>query len=158
MAIEIERKFLLANDNWRALVSHTSNYRQGYLSSQPTCSIRVRISDDCAWINIKSAVAGTHRHEYEYKIPVSDAEEIIANLCKKPIIEKQRHIVINDSNTWEIDEFSGINLGLCVAEIELSSIDQPFSTPEWLGVEVTHDLRYYNNNLITYPYSEWQDK
>ncbi len=155
MAIEIEHKFLLANNNWREYITHSVKYRQGYLSSQTTSSIRVRISNDNAWINIKSANIGTHRHEYEYEIPLEDANEIINDLCKKPIIEKTRHFVIDDGNTWEIDEFSGDNKGLIVAEIELSEIGKNFSKPNWIGDEVTYDLRYYNNNLATYPYSEW---
>jgi len=157
MAIEIEHKFLLANSGWREHISHSIKYRQGYLSSQATSSIRIRISNEHAWLNIKSATIGTHRHEYEYEIPLQDADEIINMLCRKPIIEKTRHIVIHDGNTWEIDEFAGENRGLIVAEIELSEIGKTFSKPHWLGQEVTHDLRYYNNNLAIFPYSEWPE-
>jgi adenylate cyclase len=157
MAIEIEHKFLLANSNWREHITHSIKYRQGYLSSQATSSIRIRISDDNAWLNIKSATIGTHRHEYEYEIPLQDANEIINTLCRKPIIEKTRHFVTNDGNTWEIDEFDGDNRGLIIAEIELSEIGEIFSKPHWLGEEVTSDLRYYNNNLAIHPYSEWSE-
>mgnify|MGYP003392300878 CR=1 FL=1 len=157
MAIEIEHKFLLANDDWRDHIIRSVKYRQGYLSSQPTSSIRIRISDEHAWLNIKSATIGNHRHEYEYGIPLSDANEIINNLCKKPLIEKIRHFVIEGGNTWEIDEFDGDNRGLIVAEIELSEIGKSFPKPHWLGEEVTHDLRYYNNNLTSHPYSEWRE-
>jgi adenylate cyclase len=155
MAIEIEHKFLLANDDWRKHVVRSTQYRQGYLSSQPTSSIRVRISDERAWLNIKSATIGTHRHEFEYEIPMSDANEILTCLCTKPLVEKTRHFIVIEDNTWEIDEFTGANEGLIVAEIELSEIGQPFTKPSWLGLEVTHDLRYYNNNLARHPYSEW---
>ncbi len=155
MAIEIEHKFLLANDEWRKHINRSVNYRQGYLSSVPTSSIRVRVSDKQAWLNIKSATIGTHRHEYEYQIPLADANEILNNLCKKPLIEKTRHFVLDDGNIWEIDEFDGVNQGLYVAEIELSELDQHFTKPCWLGAEVTNDLRYYNNNLAIHPYSEW---
>lgn len=155
MAIEIEHKFLLANDDWRKYVSRSVKYRQGYLSSQPTSSIRVRISDNHAWLNIKSATIGTHRHEYEYEIPMTDANEILNNLCRKPLIEKTRYFVNDDGNVWEIDEFEGDNQGLIVAEIELNETGQSFSKPLWLGQEVTGDLRYYNNNLAIHPYSEW---
>jgi adenylate cyclase len=155
MTIEVEHKFLIANDNWRKHITKSIKYRQGYLSSLATNSIRVRISDDHAWLNIKSATIGTYRHEYEYEIPLSDANEILNNLCKKPLIEKTRHFVTHDTNIWEIDEFEGENKGLIVAEIELSEIGQPFSKPDWLGKEVTYDLRYYNNNLASHPYSEW---
>ncbi|MDO9268387.1 MAG: CYTH domain-containing protein [Methylobacter sp.] len=156
MAIEIEHKFLLANDDWRKHVSRSVKYRQGYLSSQATSSIRVRISNDHAWLNIKTATIGTHRHEYEYEIPMTDANEILDNLCRKPLIEKIRHFVTDDANLWEIDEFEGDNQGLIVAEIELDETGQSFSKPLWLGLEVTDDLRYYNNNLAIHPYSEWR--
>ena len=157
MAIEIEHKFLLANNDWRQHITRSVKYRQGYLNSQATSSIRIRISDDHAWLNLKSATIGTHRHEYEYEIPLSDANEIITLLCRKPIIEKTRHFVINDGNTWEIDEFDGDNQGLIVAEIELPEIGKIFSKPLWVGEEVTHDLRYYNNNLAIQPYLEWHE-
>jgi adenylate cyclase len=157
MAVEIEHKFLLANNDWRQQISYSVKYKQGYLSSVATSSIRIRISNDQAWLNIKSATIGTHRHEYEYEIPFSDAQEIITNLCRKPIIEKTRHIVIDDNNTWEIDEFEGDNSGLIVAEIELLEVGAAFSIPAWLGEEVTSDLRYYNNNLASHPYSVWRD-
>jgi adenylate cyclase len=158
MAIEIEHKFLLANDDWRQHITRSVKYRQGYLSSQANTSIRIRISDEQAWLNIKSATIGTHRHEYEYEIPLPDATEIINNLCRKPLIEKTRNFVIDNGNLWEIDEFDGANQGLCVAEIELSEMGKTFVKPIWLGEEVTHDMRYYNNNLAIHPYSEWQDK
>jgi adenylate cyclase len=157
MAIEIEHKFLLANDDWRACVSHSIRYRQGYLSSQATSSIRVRSSDNHAWLNIKSATIGTHRHEYEYEIPLTDAHEILDKLCRKPLIEKTRYFVQDNEHTWEIDEFDGDNQGLIVAEIELSEIGAAFVKPAWIGAEVTDDLRYYNNNLSQHPYSEWKN-
>ncbi|MFI3185523.1 MAG: CYTH domain-containing protein [Methylococcaceae bacterium] len=156
MAIEIEHKFLLANDDWRKHVSRSVKYRQGYLSSQASSSIRVRISNEHAWLNIKSATIGTHRHEYEYEIPLTDADEILTNLCRKPLIEKTRYFVTHDQHLWEIDEFEGDNQGLIVAEIELDVIGRSFSKPLWLGQEVTEDLRYYNNNLAVHPYSEWR--
>lgn len=155
MAIEIEHKFLLANDDWRRDIKKSVLYKQGYLSSEPTSSIRVRIADTNAWLNLKSATIGTQRLEFEYEIPVSDAEEIINALCKKPIIEKIRHFVPNDHFLWEIDEFAGENEGLIVAEIELPKPGQAFPKPAWLGEEVTHELRYYNNNLAKNPYKLW---
>ena len=156
MATEIEHKFLLANDNWRNIVHHSVKYRQGYLTSDPTSSIRVRTCNDKAWLNIKSATVGTYRHEYEYEIPIQDANEIINNLCRKPLIEKTRYFVQHDNHTWEIDEFEGVNKGLIVAEIELSEVGETFAIPDWIGDEVTHDLRYYNNNLSLQPYIEWK--
>lgn len=155
MAIEIEHKFLLLNDDWRALVARSIKYKQGYLSSEANTSIRIRISEDKAWLNIKSATIGNSRHEYEYEIPFQDAMEIIENLCKKPLIEKTRHLVPIGSQTWEIDEFEGENLGLIVAEIELEGSDETFTKPSWIGEEVTYDLRYYNNNLSKIPFCKW---
>jgi adenylate cyclase len=158
MGIEIEHKFLLANDDWRKLVHKSVHYRQGYLSAQPTCSIRVRISGQHAWLNIKSATIGNERMEFEYEIPCSDADVIIDTLCGKPIIEKVRHFVAVEDHIWEIDEFDGSNAGLIVAEIELGVSGESFSKPSWLGQEVTDDLRYYNNNLAKNPYSNWVKK
>lgn len=157
MAIEIEHKFLLADDSWRACVTHSIRYRQGYLSSQATSSIRVRTSNEHAWLNIKSATIGTHRNEYEYEIPLADADEILNTLCKKPLIEKTRYFISDNGHTWEIDEFDGDNQGLIVAEIELSEIGASFVKPAWLGAEVTDDLRYYNNNLSLHPYKTWHE-
>jgi adenylate cyclase len=155
MGIEIEHKFLLANDEWRQQVHKSVRFRQGYLSSLPTCSMRVRIAGEQAWLNIKSATVGTQRMEFEYEIPVADADEIIDKLCGKPIIEKTRHFVTINQHIWEIDEFEGVNQGLIVAEIELSRTGEYFDKPAWLGQEVTHDLRYYNNNLAINPFSNW---
>jgi adenylate cyclase len=155
MAIEIEHKFLLANDDWRKSVQKSVKFRQGYLSSQPTSSIRVRIAGNQAWLNIKSATIGTQRLEFEYEIPLDDAGEILKSLCTEPLIEKTRHFVPNDGNLWEIDEFEGDNDGLIIAEIELPEVGKSFTKPRWLGVEVTHELRYYNNNLVSNPYNKW---
>lgn len=156
MPLEIEHKFLLKNNDWRQHITKTVYYKQGYLSSTETNSIRIRISDTHAWINIKSAVIGTHRLEYEYEIPLAEANEILERLCQQPLIEKKRHFVVHDKHTWEIDEFMGANAGLIVAEIELSNLDEKFLKPSWVGAEVTHDLRYYNNNLCKSPYKEWR--
>lgn len=157
MAIEIERKFLLLNNAWRNEVSHSCHYQQGYLSSNSQSSIRIRTADDQAWLNIKSATIGNQRLEYEYSIPLADAKEIMAQLCNKPVINKTRYFVHRTPHLWEIDEFYDDNDGLIVAEIELSTPDEHFELPEWLGAEVTQDLRYYNNNLIQHPYREWRN-
>jgi adenylate cyclase len=155
MAIEVEHKFLLANDRWRDEIYHSVHYRQGYLSGSPLSSVRVRISDSQAWLNIKSATIGTHRYEFEYEIPLADANTLLDELCHKPLIEKVRHLVRHGSHIWEIDEFEGENAGLIVAEIELSQIGESFAKPAWIGAEVTDDLRYYNNNLSKKPYKNW---
>jgi adenylate cyclase len=157
MATEIEHKFLVANDDWRALVSHSADFKQGYLNSDATSSVRVRIAGQQAWLNIKSATIGTHRMEFEYEIPVVDADEIIAALCHKPLIEKTRYFVNDGQHVWEIDVFAGENQGLIVAEIELSEIGEAFNKPSWLGEEVTQDVRYYNNNLSRQPFSSWSE-
>ena len=156
MAIEIEHKFLLANEKWRNQISHSVSMRQGYLTSNSNSSIRVRISNEKSWLNIKSATIGNQRYEYEYEIPLHDANEIIDTLCRKPLIEKTRHFVPHDNHTWEIDEFSGENQGLIVAEIELFKQNEEFTMPDWIGKEVTDDLRYYNNNLSRQPYHTWK--
>ncbi len=156
MALEIEHKFLLKNDSWKQQVSRSVKYKQGYLSSTEKNSIRVRISDKQAWLNIKSATIGNHRLEYEYEIPLSDANEILEKLCHKPLIEKTRYFVVHDGHTWEIDVFEGDNEGLVVAEIELESLDESFTLPDWVDREVTDDLRYYNNSLSKNPYKNWK--
>jgi len=156
MALEVEHKFLLNNANWRKLVKRSAVYRQGYLSSDSSCSIRVRISNDQAWLNIKSATIGTQRSEYEYQIPVQDADEMLDNLCRKPLIEKIRHFVDYAGHVWEIDEFQNDNAGLIVAEIELSEVGEEFLIPDWVGAEVTDDVRYYNHNLSLHPYNTWR--
>ncbi|MDD4915952.1 MAG: CYTH domain-containing protein [Methylococcales bacterium] len=155
MALEIEHKFLLADDSWRTEISHAVLYKQGYLSSSPLGSIRVRISDEHAWLNIKSATIGASRLEFEYEIPLTDANTLLDELCCKPLVEKIRHFVQRGSHTWEIDEFLGDNAGLIVAEIELPEIGAAFDRPQWLGQEVTSDMRYYNNNLTRHPFKDW---
>ena len=130
-------------------------YRQGYLSTDPGCSVRVRVCADRAWLNIKSATVGIARREYEYAIPAADAHEILEALCVKPIIEKTRFVVVHEGHRWEIDVFEGDNAGLVVAEIELASAGEAFALPAWAGEDVTGDARYYNQRLVEHPYSRW---
>lgn len=155
MAREIERKYLLKNDDWRNEVKAQKHYHQGYLNTIETCSVRVRIEGEQAKINVKSAEYGISRDEYEYDIPMADAEKMLATLCIGPTLEKTRYFIERDGLTWEIDEFSGDNQGLIVAEVELTSETQTFDKPTWLGEEVTEDIRYYNVNLIKKPYKSW---
>lgn len=155
MAIEIERKFLLADDSWRLAADSGTKMRQGYLSNGEKSSIRVRTSGDAAHINIKSAEPGCVRREYEYPIPVADAEELLADLCHVPLIEKVRYEVDFSGFIWEIDVFAGANQGLIVAEIELDNLEQEFSRPPWIGREVSDEIRYYNSHLISYPFCQW---
>ena len=154
MAKEIERKFLIAGDDWRGLAPGTT-YRQGYLSTVKERTVRVRTIDDKGFLTIKGITVGATRAEYEYPIPVADAAEMLDDLCERPIIEKIRYKIPFGGLTWEVDEFLGVNAGLIVAEVELTDEDQVFSRPEWVGGEVTGDPRYFNANLIANPFSAW---
>ena len=155
MATEIERKFLLLDDTWRSEIEKSICIRQGYLAGSEKSSIRVRIGGDQANINIKSATLGVTRSEYEYPIPVNEANEILDLLCEGPLIEKTRYYVPHGNHCWEIDVFSGENDGLIVAEIELARVDEDFERPDWLGEEVSDDTRYYNVCLVKHPYKNW---
>ena len=119
-------------------------------------TVRVRTISDKAYLTIKGITVGASRTEFEYEIPVMDAEEMLDNLCEKPLIEKNRYMVEVGALTWEVDEFFGENEGLIIAEIELQSEDQPFDMPDWVTEEVTADPRYYNANLINHPYTRWK--
>lgn len=155
MAIEIERKFLLASDDWRGAVVRSQRLRQGYLVPPGgTASVRVRIAGERAELNIKAAVLGRSRTEYEYPIPLADAEQMLDGLCVGRV-DKTRHLVECAGWHWEIDEFEGDNAGLVVAEIELPSADAAFPRPHWLGEEVTEQARYYNHALAQTPYRHW---
>jgi len=155
LAIEIERKFLVSSDAWRALAHKSVAMRHGYLSELGgRASVRVRVEGDIGKLNVKQAIVGSSRAEYEYTIPADEAEEMIVNLCGG-IILKTRHYVNVGPHLWEIDVFEGDNAGLVVAEIELSSEDEAFERPAWLGEEVTMDRRYYNHALASKPYRSW---
>ena len=162
MAEEIERKFLVKNESWRDHVERHSRMRQGYLndvvSGGKQSSVRVRVAGDKAYLNIKSATLGVYRREYEYAIPVVDANEILNELAEKPLIEKVRYYVRNAAHLWEVDVFEGDNAGLVVAEIELDREDETFELPPWAGEEVSDDPRYYNVRLAKHPYKEWHNK
>lgn len=153
MGIEIERKFLLKTDHWRAEAIGTE-ICQGY-AELPTGVFRVRIYGEQAFLTVKGKQEGLTRVEFEYEIPVDDARGLLETICEKPYIQKRRFLVQHDQNTWEIDEFFGENEGLIVAELELETEDEIFRLPDWVGKEVTDDLRYYNSNLVQNPYSNW---
>ncbi len=155
MATEIERKFLLVSDAWRALISRSESFRQGYLSSSKRASVRVRIADNTATLNIKGMTLGIQRPEYEYEIPLPEATELLDQLCERPLIEKTRHFIEFGGKLWEIDEFHGDNAGLIVAEVELDAPDDVIPMPAWAGADVSHLERYYNVRLTQYPYSQW---
>ncbi len=156
MGIEIEKKFLLKNDDWKTLAEGTP-YRQGYITSgKERSTVRVRtVGNKKGFLTIKGPTVGATRTEYEYEIPFNDAKHMLDELCEGPIIEKERYKISFDGFIWEVDVFFGENEGLVVAEIELLSEDQHFEKPEWIDVEVTADPRYYNSSLIKKPYSTW---
>jgi len=155
MGTEIERKFLLQGEGWRAL-GQPVLLRQGYLSSQRARVVRVRIEGETAMLTIKGPSVGASRGEWEYPIPLADAEVFLATLCEQPLVEKYRRRIGFGGLVWEVDEFLGVNAGLVVAEVELTAEDQAFDKPDWVGDEVTHDARYFNANLIRQPFSTWQ--
>lgn len=148
MGREIERKFRVAGDGWRT--DSGVRFRQGYLSTEKERTVRVRTEGTRAVLTVKGITRGVTRSEFEYEIPMEDADAMLDSLCERPLIEKRRHKV-------EVDEFSGDNEGLVIAEVELESPDQPFERPDWLGDEVSDDPRYYNANLVKEPYSMWRD-
>lgn len=153
MAVEIERKFLVIGDAWRE-GAVPSRIVQGFLSRDPDRIVRVRIRDDEAFLTVKGRSAGIARVEVETAIPVAEARQLLP-LCLPPLIEKIRHEVKWQGHLWEVDEFSGENAGLIVAEVELSSVDESFELPPWTGLEVTEDFRYSNSALSERPYREW---
>lgn len=154
MGTEIERKFLLKGDAWRALGKGVA-YRQGYLNSAKERTVRIRTIADQAFLTIKGVSVGATRAEYEYPIPLADCNAMLDTLAERPLIEKHRYKIPHGGLVWEVDEFSGDNRGLVVAEVELESEDQAFEKPAWVGAEVTGDPRYFNANLIKHPYTRW---
>ena len=163
MGIEIERKFLVAGDAWRAAARKVVPMAQGYINDmgamdrgEQKASVRVRIQGKTAFLNLKSRELGHTRQEFDYPIPVDDARALLA-LCVGGVIEKRRHYVEHAGHLWEIDEFLGDNAGLVVAEIELDRADEAFVKPAWIGKQVTDAARYYNLALASRPYSAWSD-
>jgi CYTH domain-containing protein len=156
MAREIERKFLVTGEGWRAGAPGVL-YRQGYLGAgeRAVCTVRIRIAGESARLTVKGPAAGGARDEYEYPVPLADAEEMLSRLCPGGRIEKIRHRVPYAGRTWEVDEFTGENAPLVVAEVELDRIDDELSLPPWVGREVTEDPRYTNAALALRPYSRW---
>jgi len=153
MPIEIERRFLVSGTEWRR--PSGASIAQGYLASSPMTSVRVRLLDDRGFLTIKGNSAGTTRTEFEYEIPVAEARELL-ELCEHALIRKVRYLVEFAGTRWEVDEFQDENAGLVIAEVELESEDQLFARPPWLGLEVTHDVRYFNFSLARHPFCEWK--
>jgi adenylate cyclase len=155
MALEIERKYLVINDKWRDSVIKESVMKQGYLANAANASVRVRVSGSEGRLTVKGRSKGISRSEYEYSIPLQDAEEILRNHISGAVIEKVRYKVKCGDHVWDLDVFAGANHGLIMAEVELSSEDEGFQMPEWAGEEVSTDSRYYNANLASHPYCDW---
>jgi adenylate cyclase len=155
MATEIERKFLVQGTQWRNETG--TRIKQGYLNRDKARTVRVRVRGDQAFLTVKGLTQGASRAEFEYEIPLADAEELL-KLSDGPLIEKTRYVVVHDGSKWEVDEFQGDNSDLVVAEIELRSKDEQFSRPAWLGREVTDDNRYYNSSLASHPYRDWRER
>ena len=163
MGIEIERKFLVAGDGWRAAAHAVVPMAQGYINDmgamdrgEQKASVRVRIEGEDAYLNLKSRERGHTRQEFNYAIPVDEARSLLA-LCVGGLIDKRRHYVNHEGHLWEVDEFLGDNAGLVVAEIELQHADEAFALPDWAGRQVTDALRYYNLALASHPYSQWTE-
>ncbi|MGK0389063.1 MAG: adenylate cyclase [Maribacter sp.] len=154
MPQEIERKFLLKNNDWNKEISISTEIRQGYLSLDNERNVRVRIKGEKGILTIKGKTENISRKEFEYEIPKFEAEELLS-LCHRPLIEKIRHEIVIGNHTWEIDEFLGENKGLIVAEIELESEQESFEKPIWLGKEVSDDARYYNASLVKLAFKNW---
>ncbi len=153
MANEIERKFLV-DAGWRPPGSGKA-YEQGYLCNLKERTVRVRIEGDAAKLTIKGATKGVTRSEYEYDIPLADAETMLRELCEQPTIKKRRHVIEHAGHEWEVDVFEGENAGLVVAELELDDEHEPFDKPAWVRDEVSDDPRYYNANLVKHPFKRW---
>lgn len=146
--MEIERKFLLKNDDWRRHIISSIEIKQGYISDVPERTVRIRITQNKAWLTIKGKTEGIKREEFEFEIDKTDAEKMLVVFCDNNKIIKTRHIVKYLNRTWEIDEFEGKLKGLIIAETELESENEVIELPEWLGKEVSYDSRYFNSNLI----------
>jgi len=154
MPKEIERKFLLKNDNWISEITSQEIIKQGYLSTKKERTVRVRIFGKKGFLTIKGETVGMTRLEFEYEIPVQEANELL-QLCEKPLIEKERFIVLREELKWEIDIFKGENEGLKLAEVELEEESQAVDIPDWVGEEVTFDRRYFNSSLVKLPFKQW---
>lgn len=156
LAVEIERKFSVRGNNWRNMATGI-NIKQGYVSVEKDHTVRIRIIESKAFLTIKGKSTGAKRLEYEYEIPNKDANELLINICKKPIINKIRYKINFKGIIWEVDEFFGENKGLILAEVELEDEEQKIEIPDWIGTEVTGNPKYYNANLISNPFCNWSN-
>jgi adenylate cyclase len=156
MPLEIERKFLVDTRIWNPTVQGT-RLVQAYLSIDPNPTVRIRIAGEKAFLTIKGRTETISRPEFEYEIPVDEAQDIMKLAITNPV-EKIRYKIMHEGFLWEVDVFSGKNKGLVIAELELNSEDQEFTHPEWLLEEVSDDRRYYNSYLSEHPFQEWKDQ
>ncbi len=154
MGVEIERKFLIDETKLPTL-KNGYTIKQGYIQTVDHTTVRIRVRGKEAFLTIKGKSQGATRLEFEYPIPLDDAEEMLTNLCHASRVEKTRYLIEHEGHTGEVDIFEGSNKGLMIAEIELKSEEEAFSLPEWIGEEVTQDKRYFNVNLVEHPYQEW---
>ena len=158
--IEIEHKFLLKNEGWRDSASEGVRYRQGYITTESGTTVRVRIAGQAGFLTLKgelSGEAGISRSEFEYEIPLTDAEAMMEEYVDSPVIDKLRYLITHGGKVWEIDEFSGDNTGLIVAEVELKSENELFELPSWAGDCVSDERRYTNSSLAKFPFKNWED-
>ncbi|EME27578.1 adenylate cyclase [Galdieria sulphuraria] len=153
--VEIERKFLVLSTEYRDKSVRKYTIRQGYVFASKDKSVRVRLTDEEAYLTIKGETLGPKRKEFEYSIPTTDAEQLLNSLCLKPLIEKTRYLVEDKGFIWEVDEFLGDNIGLVVAEVELNDEQVHLELPDWVGKEVTEDTRFYNSVLFQSPFCFW---
>lgn len=157
MGVEIERKFLVEGTDWRRDAGRTTRITQGYLNTDPDRTVRVRVRDQTGVLTIKGRPRQLVRSEFEYEIPVGEADRMLEELCEGSLVDKTRHEVVVGDHIWEVDEFHGANEGLMVAEVELSDPDEDFELPGWVGEEVTGRDRYYNASLAQRPYRDFSD-
>lgn len=155
MAIEIERKYLIDLEKI-GILKNGNKIKQGYITTNKDAVVRVRVKNDKGYLTIKGSNIGLSRLEFEYEIPLVEANEILDKLCQKPIIDKTRYILNLNKHVWEIDIFHGDNEGLVIAEIELEDENEHIDLPIWIKEEVTGDIKYYNSNLMKYPYNKWK--
>jgi adenylate cyclase len=155
MGREVERKFLVQRDRWNPGNIRPLRIRQGYLSLDPERVVRIRAANDDAFVTIKGRTRGIERAEFEYPIPLVDADRMLDQLCLKPLIVKLRYRIPYGGHTWEVDVFDGENAGLVLAEVELRTADEAIDHPPWLADDVSGDPRFYNANLVTAPYRRW---
>ncbi len=156
MALEIERKYLVDLEKLGTLENGT-RIKQGYLSTNKDAVVRVRVKNDKAYLTIKGSNIGVTRLEFEYEIPLDEANEMLDKLCQNPVIDKTRYLINHENHIWEVDIFYGDNEGLVVAEVELSSEDEHINLPIWVKEEVSHDDRYFNSNLMKLPFKDWEE-